>query len=226
MYMGSKDKIAKHILPIMLSERKVGQWWVEPFVGGANMINKVSGKRLGGDTHEYLIALHQAIQLGWTPPVMVTKKEYYDIKANPDLHPSHLVGFVGFPCSFGGKWRGGNAGKRAEVVVERASRLLRKDAGLIEGVVFKTKSYEALQIPPASIIYCDPPNVGATGYRDKFDNEAFWEWCRVKASEGHTVYVSEYSAPDDFFEVFSIDHVAKMNRGNHSKRVEKLYTIL
>jgi len=43
-YMGSKNRIAKHLLPIMLAERKPDQWWVEPFVGGANMIDKVEGK--------------------------------------------------------------------------------------------------------------------------------------------------------------------------------------
>jgi hypothetical protein len=36
--MGSKNRIAKHILPIMIAERKPNQLWVEPFVGGANMI--------------------------------------------------------------------------------------------------------------------------------------------------------------------------------------------
>jgi len=35
-YMGSKTRIAKYILPIMLKERKEGQVWVEPFVGGGN----------------------------------------------------------------------------------------------------------------------------------------------------------------------------------------------
>ena len=41
-YMGSKNRVAKEILPIMLKER--GQrTWVEPFVGGANMIDKVDG---------------------------------------------------------------------------------------------------------------------------------------------------------------------------------------
>lgn len=34
VYMGSKRRIAKYILPIMLSYRKEGQTWVEPFVGG------------------------------------------------------------------------------------------------------------------------------------------------------------------------------------------------
>lgn len=39
-YMGSKNRLAKEIMPIMLKER--GQrTWVEPFVGGGNMIDKV-----------------------------------------------------------------------------------------------------------------------------------------------------------------------------------------
>ena len=62
-YVGSKNKIAKHILPIMLAERKPDQCWVEPFVGGANMIDKVEGSRIGNDCHEYLIALLKALQI-------------------------------------------------------------------------------------------------------------------------------------------------------------------
>ena len=37
-YLGSKNRIAKHILPIMLEHRKGNMCWVEPFVGGANTI--------------------------------------------------------------------------------------------------------------------------------------------------------------------------------------------
>lgn len=33
-YMGSKNRIAKEILPIILRDRKPNQWYVEPFVGG------------------------------------------------------------------------------------------------------------------------------------------------------------------------------------------------
>lgn len=44
-YLGSKNKIAKHILPIMLENRD-GKTWVEPFVGGANTIDKIDGKRM------------------------------------------------------------------------------------------------------------------------------------------------------------------------------------
>ena len=53
-YMGSKHRIAKEIMPIMLKER--GQrTWVEPFVGGGNMIDKVQGKRIGADINHYVI---------------------------------------------------------------------------------------------------------------------------------------------------------------------------
>ena len=39
-YMGSKTKVAKKLLPTILANRTPGQWYVEPFVGGANMIDK------------------------------------------------------------------------------------------------------------------------------------------------------------------------------------------
>ena len=52
-YMGSKNRIAKFILPIMLKEanEKGISTWVEPFVGGANMIDKVPNnfQRIGID---------------------------------------------------------------------------------------------------------------------------------------------------------------------------------
>lgn len=33
-YVGSKNRHAKEILPIILKDRKPDQWYVEPFVGG------------------------------------------------------------------------------------------------------------------------------------------------------------------------------------------------
>ena len=38
-YLGSKNKIAKHLLPIILKDRKPEQYYVEPFMGGGNMID-------------------------------------------------------------------------------------------------------------------------------------------------------------------------------------------
>lgn len=63
-YMGSKNRIAKHILPIMLEYKTDDMVWVEPFVGGANMIDKVKGQRIGADFNEYLIAMWKELQKG------------------------------------------------------------------------------------------------------------------------------------------------------------------
>ena len=60
-YMGSKARIAKHILPIMLAEcEKHGiTKWVETMVGGANMIDKVpdSFERIGYDLNQHTIQM-------------------------------------------------------------------------------------------------------------------------------------------------------------------------
>ena len=66
-YMGSKNRIAKYIIPIMLSERKENQTWVEPFVGGANIIDKIDGERIGADINPYLIS------------VLISIREMYNI---------------------------------------------------------------------------------------------------------------------------------------------------
>ena len=51
--MGSKNRIAKYILPIMIKEAEIRniKTWVEPMVGGGNLIDKVPNtfKRIGFD---------------------------------------------------------------------------------------------------------------------------------------------------------------------------------
>ena len=104
-YMGSKNRIAKHILPIILKDRKENQYYVEPFVGGANMIDKVdpliAPKRFGSDFNEYLPELWKAAESGWMPPYSLTEDEYKHIKNNKDSYPKELVAWVGFAISFG-----------------------------------------------------------------------------------------------------------------------------
>jgi len=50
IYVGGKTRIAKENLLIILADRKPGQAYVEPFVGGANSIDKVDGIRIGGES--------------------------------------------------------------------------------------------------------------------------------------------------------------------------------
>lgn len=49
-YLGSKARIAKEILPIILADRKEGQYFVEPFCGGCNVTASVPGNRIANDS--------------------------------------------------------------------------------------------------------------------------------------------------------------------------------
>lgn len=101
-YMVSKARHAKELLPIILKDRKPGQWYVEPFVGGANMIDKVDGNRIGNDFHPHLIAMWKAVAEGWVPPEFVGEEEYARLQSFKNIDP--VTGYVGFALSFGGKF--------------------------------------------------------------------------------------------------------------------------
>jgi len=225
-YLGSKNRIAKYIIPIMLTEKKENQYWVEPFVGGANIIDKIKGKRIGNDINKYLISLLIAVRDGYIPPKNISKQEYYDIKLNPDEYPDELVAFVGYLCSFGGKLWGGYAhNTKGDNYAARGCRCLQRQAEKLKGIEFYHGDYTELKIPKKSFIYCDPPYEGTTKYKNtnNFNHSIFWDWCRKKTKEGHTVFVSEYNAPNDFECVKSIHYKTILNRNQQSERVEKLF---
>lgn len=227
-YMGSKARHAKELLPIILADRKEGQWYVEPFVGGANMIDKVTGNRIGADYNEYLAEMWKAVSRGWCAPETFAEVDYGKIRENKQNYPKELVSYVGFALSYSGKWFGGwcrdGAGKR-NYVIESYKNACKQFPNLI-GVDFRHSSYQDLEIPDNSIIYCDPPYKGTTKYKDDFDHEPFYEWCRQKHKEGHKVFVSEYNMPDDFICVWSKEVNNSLTKDTGSKKgIEKLFTL-
>jgi DNA adenine methylase len=226
-YMGSKNRIAKNILPIMLKNRKENQYWVEPFVGGANILDKVNYYRLASDCNPYLISFLQAVSQGWLPKEKYTEDEYYFIRDNKKLIDPAVVGYVGFALSYGGKWFGGwrrdSAGKRN--YVDEAYKNLLKQAPKLKDVCFVCSSYENLDIPENSIIYCDPPYKNTTKYSSDFNHDLFWKWCNDKIVEGHKVFVSEYEAPEDWQCVWQKEITSSLTKNTGSKKgVEKLFT--
>ena len=227
-YVGSKRRIAQYILPLMINERK-GRTWVEPFVGGANMIDKIIvGKKIGNDIHPYLIVLHKAIQNGWIPPSEISEKEYYDIKENKESYAPELVGFVGFLCSFGGKWQGGYAGSNNKKnYAKQGKTSILKQAKYLKNVDFRCGDYRKLDIPDNSLIYCDPPYCDTEGYyklSKDFDSQIFWQWCRDKKEEGHIVFISEYNAPEDFECIKEINiKMTLAENSNTTLRTERLF---
>lgn len=224
-YPGSKHRLAKYLLPIMTRERE-GRPWVEPFVGGANMIDKVTGTRIGADINPYIIAYLISIQNGKFPPSSVTRQEYMEIKENPENFDPALAGFVLSQCSFRSFWKGGYAAAKGRNYAKRARSLAIRQRPFILGVKFICSDYRDLFIPENSLIYCDPPYAGTKDYRvGGFDYSLFWQWCRDRSAEGHRVFISELSAPEDFELIISVPIVTSLNTGQPQRpvRVEKLF---
>lgn len=230
-YMGGKFRISKTITDIMMLSREPGQWYVEPFCGGCNVIDKITGPRLAADNHYWLIAMWRAVLRGWEPPGVVTEEEYQSIKAAMGQYPPELVGFVGFGCSYGGKWWGGYArtdktGARSRNYAGEARRSIERKRPLLDGVVFQCCPYWRMSVPSNSLIYCDPPYADTTGYKTgDFDHELFWQWVRNMTSLGHTVFVSEYTAPDDFYPMWEKPVKTMLAQGKTKHSVEKLFAM-
>ena len=219
-YMGSKNRIAKHILPIILSERKNNQWYVEPFVGGGNSIDKVSGKRIGGDSNKYviqaLISIRDYIDELPKDCSEFTEFDYKNLKKSNYKHK----GYAGFVFSYGGKWMGGwrrdSAGKR-DYVKEAYNNALKQNEK-IYGCKFINCNYYDLDIPECSLIYCDPPYLNSTSYgSSKFNHDLFWKWCRYMSKRGNDVFISEYNAPSDFECIFSMEICSSLTKNTGNK---------
>lgn len=224
-YMGSKRRIAKDILPIILKNRVPEQFYVEPFCGGCNMIELVAGKRIANDYNEYVAGMWDAlVNRNWRPPTEITEGQYNDIKANKEQYPKELVGFAGVALTFGSAWFGTYArNKRGTNYAMEGRNNLMKQVERLQGTIFTSSSYCDIALPEKSIIYCDPPYEGVAGYKDKFNHIAFWQWCREKTKEGHSVFISEYNAPADFECIWESKLKTNMNARYETNPTEKLF---
>ncbi len=225
-YMGGKSRIAKQIAAAIDEHRQPGQLVWDAFCGGLSMSVALSkkGPVLASDACAPLIALYKAVQEGWDPPTEVSEEQYELAKYLPDSDP--IKAFCAFGCSFSGKWFGGYA-KSAEGrnYAKNARNSLRKNkfTGLVKQIDF----LEFIPEPTNTIIYCDPPYAGTTGYdsSDKFDYCKFVR--RVEQwSEFTDVFVSEY----DFrlghvvFERPQVTTVSR-NKSKYKTATERVYRI-
>ena len=225
-YMGGKSRISKQIAEVLNSAIDKDTPFVSLFCGSCAIESKVQADvKILNDKHPYLIAMWQALQNGWMPPDVVTKEEYYRVKANMDENPA-LTGFVGFGCSFGGKWWGGYAkDKRGDDYCAQAKRGLLKDLVGIQSATFTCLDYRDVEIPDGVVVYCDPPYSNTTGYTvGQFDTNEFWDYMR-QLSKRCNVYISEESAPDDFECIWSKEKVRTLEKSDNVGRVkvEKLF---
>ena len=229
-YMGSKRRVAKEILPIILKDRQLNQWYVEPFVGGGNLIENVSGHCIGADNNKYIIALLKYVQNNDLNNIeYIDEEKYMHIKYNKDLYDDYIVGFAGFGLSFGAKFfRGFARDKKGRDYFRETLNGLKKQQEKIKHINFIHSDYKDLNIPDNSIIYCDPPYKGTKKYwKQKFNYEEFYEWCIKKHNEGHKVFISEYEMPENRFKsIWEKEITINLNNLQQSiKKAEKLFII-
>ena len=175
----------------------------------------------------------QALQKGWMPPEHISEEEYNYVKANRDKLDDAYVGYVGFHATFSAKYFDGyargfkNDGITPRDLSNEAFRNTMKQLPFLTGVHFSCKSYENVK-PHDAVVYCDIPYENTTKYKTgSFDYDAFWSWCR-RISTDNFVFVSSYTAPDDFTEVWSKDVLANFSsqrdENTNKNRTEKLFT--
>jgi len=226
-YLGGKTRIAKLIAAEIDKIRKPGQWVWDPFCGGLSVSVALSknGPVYATDICAPLIALYKAVQNGWEPPITLTREEYSAARLLPDTDP--LKAFVGFGCSFGGKWFGGYSSSRPKYArpIEGAAKIVKRDVSC--GAKFGCLDFLNQPIKPTSgIIYMDPPYSGVTGYGSNFDHDRFCSNVR-EWSAFTDVFVSEYNMPFGTI-LFEREQRTSVNSGisgSSISAVERLYYI-
>ena len=236
-YMGSKNRFAKELVPIIQSYiTNDTKGYLEPFLGGANIIDKIDCKlKVGSDIHKELIELLKYAKDNYDKlPDYITEEEYNNVKNNREKYEDWYVGFVGFCSSFGAKYFNGyardskndNSCKWSKGAINN----LKKQAPNLRDIIFINCSF--LELPKENIngyvIYCDPPYRNTTKYKtETFPYEEFYEWCR-HMSKNNIVLISEYWMPDDFTCIWQKESKANFDSNRKSnddknKRVEKLF---
>lgn len=190
VYMGSKAKYAGYIVPILQNEiDKTGATlYIEPFVGGANVIDKIRcERRIGYDRSETLIALlnqardnFDALSNDCNRKMWDEGKAYVKDGVSPTTMSLADIGAIEFFASFScGGFPRGYAIKNYEMAYNN----MKAQAPNLKGIEFYQKNYWELDSDiSGAVIYCDPPYQGTKFYgyakEPKMDYEQFWNWVR------------------------------------------------
>lgn len=250
-YLGGKHKIGYLIARLLnnqLNNRAmpdgiVRMNYVEPFVGGANVIKLIRKdvERIGSDICEPLIDLYKFVAEGRAHelPNSISEEEWRKAKLLKDVQdnsgiPNYLLAFIGFGASFSGMWFKSYArDNHAHNYHAEARSSLIKSTKWMSKIFWQSGNYYDINYPKNSIIYCDPPYEGTSQVYDaiKFNRVEFYRWSLAMADRGHLIYISEYSVVKEYKHLFeccleidtSISLGGNGGRPNVS-RIERIFT--
>lgn len=234
-YVGSKNRLAKDLVPIIqnyIDNNKI-ETYIEPFVGGGNIIDKINCKnKIGYDYNKYLIALWNKLKqdTDWIPDD-ISKEQYLDVKNNMEnKYEDYYVGLIGFCATYNAGWfrgYGGKAhtkqGKIRNYYKEGVNNIL-KQINNIKDVEFKVSNYIDLPSFNNCLLYCDPPyeSSGDKMYKENIIYKDYWNKVR-EWSKNNIVLCSEYNAPEDFECIWSKKVTTTFDNKSRKNDIEKLF---
>ena len=244
--MGSKQRIAKHIVPIIQKyiDNNDIHYYLEPMCGGLNVIDKIRcDRKFAYDLNKYLIYLFIHVKSGGKLPDVITKdmydaaREAWHNDNQPKVFDDWFIGCCGWLCSYNGRGFDGGYSydiyerkkdgtvKYRNYYEERKRNLLKQfEQPLCHDVMFGISDYRKLDNLDNYVIYCDPVYKGTKQYAntDCFDHDEFWEYMR-KWSQDNIVLVSELQAPADFECIWEQEVSRSIKATDKMVAVEKLF---
>lgn len=237
VYQGSKNKLAKYLKPIIESYLKEGMSYVEPFVGGANLIDKIEwDKKFGFDINANLIELLKHYQKddsydNQKDYIKVDKAEWERVRYRfKQCEINWYIGYVGFICSFCGKFFDGYGNREIapdrDLNKERYNNLKKQsEQEQFKNIIFECKDFKDLDIKN-SVIYLDPPYKGTRQYNTigKFNHNDLLEKCKEWKKYNNIILLSEIEAPsDDWICIWEKEYKHILGTGKSRNRIEKLF---
>ena len=196
--LDSREKVADEIVSIINSYIVANSIniYVEPFLGGANIIDKVwCNKRIASDINKYIIELFKYLINDGEIPEYITIEQYIDAKAHynkkgkqKNKYDNWYLGFIGFICSKGNTFFGDYNSEYKDNETE-----LIEQVSLLRDVEFSVANFFDLEAKKA-LIYLDPPS----NKKERFDIDKFWVKTRELINTGNLVLITAKEAPEDF----------------------------
>jgi DNA adenine methylase len=234
--MGSKNRIAKDIISIIEPYLSKDKMYYEPFVGGANMIDKIPKDKVkglvGNDMNQYLIALLNKMKSDDEIPYQFIEKEdwyknyLYPFRKGQLYMDDWEIGYLGFTKTFSGQFMGSYSGqdihRKQNYQQTKYNNIINQRPNL-KGINFISGSYLDLEIQPNSIIYIDGPYKDTFKYKDDIDHEKLYKWIKYQTyNNGCICFISEYEMPLPFIPIWEKE--LKKGLGN-KKQKEKLFIL-
>lgn len=253
-YQGGKYRFIKHITPIIQAEidKHQARHFISPFCGACNIESAiVHTDKTCNDKNAYIIQMWRELQQGREFPSTVTEEQYKHVRDHKDEDPA-LTGFCGAGCSYAGIWfhcyarnkTGKNYADQAKRGNETtmSGRIYRNfareakdsnermmNAGL-KHAVFTAGDYKDVEIPPDTVMYCDPPYANTAEYDGAkgFNSAEFWAYMDelLDNTPNLSIFVSEQTAPSGWREVWQKECLQEINKNpKHTgrRRIERLF---